>query len=613
MAWLVVLFALCRASAAAASPGHEAVAQAKAAPGPASASAATLTTGLPQRQHLTTTQLREGFTYTEPLPLAAFAPMPGASGARHRFEGVLMLDDTARSGSFREYTDRYDVVGVGDAPVKHLPEFAFELIQVGDALVPVRRGAIPGDHPYWEWILEPGRVWQETQDGKYSRAALPFSLEEVNENCVHNGVLTFLYRADGAVSRVAYQVSSETCAYFKADLWGVLTARFTPRRIEAGDAIGHAYRAEVAARLPRKPIAALGEDFPGVNPANFGHPAEVTAEHMTTWGVVADGVHYSGGCPTRAGSYPFCEVLDLPSYSIAKSVFAGLALMRLEQLQPGTRALRVGDYVPECAANLDWRDVSFENLLDMASGFYLSPGSYVDETAPHIIERFFLPTSHREKIDYACNFFARREKPGGRWVYRTADTYLLGTALNAYLKRERGRDADLFDDVIVRGIWQPLALSPVTTISRRTRDETAQPFAGFGLVLQPDDVAKLGQFLNPTSGAADHLLDPAMRRAALQLDANDRGLPAGVDGATLYNNGFWALPFADVAGCPGPLHVPYMSGFGGITVLLLPNGVTYYYFSDNDEYRFRRALDEAARIRSYCPPHHSSNKKATSP
>ncbi len=35
------------------------------------------------------------------------------------------------------------------------------------------------------------------EDGGYSRASLPFTLEERNANCMHNGVLTFLFKSDG--------------------------------------------------------------------------------------------------------------------------------------------------------------------------------------------------------------------------------------------------------------------------------------------------------------------------------------------------------------------------------------------------------------------------------
>ena len=30
--------------------------------------------------------------------------------------------------------------------------------------------------------------------------------------------------------------------------------------------------------------------------------------------------------------------------------------------------------------------------------------------------------------------------------------------------------------------------------------------------------------------------------------------------------------------------IPFMSGYGGITVAMAPNGATYYYFSDNEEF-----------------------------
>ena len=68
----------------------------------------------------------------------------------------------------------------------------------------------------------------------------PFALVEINANCVHNGVLGFLYRADGRISKAAYQVSSETCAYFKADLWGLLIASYTPHPVPGRDLIVHA-------------------------------------------------------------------------------------------------------------------------------------------------------------------------------------------------------------------------------------------------------------------------------------------------------------------------------------------------------------------------------------
>ena len=43
-----------------------------------------------------------------------------------------------------------------------------------------------------------------------------------------------------------------------------------------------------------------------------------------------------------------------------------------------------------------------------------------------------------------------------------------------------------------------------------------------------------------------------------------------------------------------------MSGFGGISVVLLPGGVTYYYFGDGGVFDWAPAAVEAARIKDMC-------------
>ncbi len=147
--------------------------------------------------------------------------LAAASGAF----GRLVLRGDSQPGGFRVLRDAYGAADAPSSPVRHLPSVVqVDLVQDGSALIPRSRTPIPGMHPYWEMAFGVGRTWREPGDGEWTRAALPFSLMEVNANCVHNGVLTFVYAPAGRISRVAYQVSSETCAYFKADLWGFLQA-----------------------------------------------------------------------------------------------------------------------------------------------------------------------------------------------------------------------------------------------------------------------------------------------------------------------------------------------------------------------------------------------------
>jgi len=44
-----------------------------------------------------------------------------------------------------------------------------------------------------------------------------------------------------------------------------------------------------------------------------------------------------------------------------------------------------------------------------------------------------------------------------------------------------------------------------------------------------------------------------------------------------------------------------MSGYGGITVAMAPNGATYYYFSDNEEFSWSPPVHEMNKLSPYCP------------
>jgi hypothetical protein len=417
---------------------------------------------------------------------------------------------------------------------------------------------------------------------------------------MHNGVLTFLFRSDGAISDVAYEIGQETCSYFQFDAWALVAARYTPGAVTDHQAVLDGYAQEVAHRLPTRPIGALAVDYPGADPNRFGSPAEVPADSMTLYGLIIDGVHYTGGCATRFGAYPYCDQLDLPSYSLAKSLLGGLASMRMARLYPGVLATRISELVPECRGAAGWNDVTIENALDMASGHFNSRAFEVDEDAPEL-RSFLLAEDHASRIEFACTHYPLKATPGSTWVYHTTDTYLLGTALNAYYQRTQGRGADLFQDLWVAQLWAPLHLSPALAVTRRTRDAAHQPFTGYGLTLLADDVAKLAGFIHASQGWLDgqQSLDRRLLDEALQRDPAHRGLTTPVRDLR-YQHGFWAWNAQQALGCQEPTWIPFMSGFGGITVALMPNGIDYYYFSDGNALSWGRAAAEADRIRPFC-------------
>lgn len=543
--------------------------------------------------------LRAGFLLGQdglasPVPTQAYRPL-GDAPPRNYFEGHLVFADPGTVGRHEVLVDLFDLAEDPALEVGRLPPFEMQFIQIENTLIPVQRGPQRSEHPHWEFIVEPGAVWDEPGDGEYSRAAVPFSLQERNANCTHNGLLTFLYDSLGNVSRIAYQVTSETCHYLQIDLWGVLPATYWRGTVKDGQAITRAHREQLASRLPVEPISELAVDYPGIDPSAFlnHEPAEVT-----TYGFVVDGVHYSGGCETRYGPHPFCAVVDLPSYSLAKSVFAGTLFMWLVQQEPEASELSVSEYVPECR-DQRWSGVTLGHLIDMASGVFESTEDQVDEFYAYTTD-FINADTHDKKIAASCELFDRRAEPGTTFVYHSTATYIAGTLMNAYI-REKGLARDIHRDVLVEQIMQPLGLSPLTRASKRTYDTVAQPFTGYGLTFLPDDIARFALFMMESGGVVggEQVLSRSELNAALQRAPEDPGLEP-VPGSVRYNNGLWALNVQPFADCGAPAWVPYMSGYGGISVALIPNGTVYYVFSDGGNFAWAKAAAESNKINNFC-------------
>ncbi len=538
--------------------------------------------------------LMHGFDPDGPVDEAALTLPQGAAPPDHRFEGRLELLGEQAGGHIETLR------GTLEPAHTYLPAFDFEFVQSDDGtLIPRQRGQIIAEHPLWNLILEPGRAWQEAGDGGFSRASFPFALITKGGNATFNGTLTFLFDAQ-SVSQVWYQVTQETTTYTRANLWGLLDAVYHPGPVDDAERLRADFAAERAARLPTKPIQALAEDYPGVDVSAFGRG--VTPAHMTWYGVVVDGVNYVGGCQTRFGTTPYCESMRATSYSTAKSAFVSVALLRLAQKYGPVTDLLIKDYVPEYAASPgDWAHVTFNHALDMATGNYVSDAFMVDDNSQSM-NTFFGAQPYRRRI--AAAFRAPHvTAPGTRWVYRTSDTFILTRALHNYLQTQEGPKADIFQ-FVVDEVYGPLGLGPGAYTTMRTADDNWQGQAegGYGTWWIPDDIAQLAVLLNNNAGKinGEQVLHPGLLAATLQRDPADRGVK--IDDRQRYNNAFWATHYTPADGFACEFWVTEMQGVSGNVVALFPNGVTYYYFSDNGEFTWDAALRESDKIRPLCPP-----------
>lgn len=532
-----------------------------------------------------------------PVSYDEFAVPVDAKAAVNSFSGRL-VSAGSRDTNFTLRRDTLDLADLDLAGIRDLPPFDMGFVQHGDRLLPVEQGPVANDHNWWEWVFAPGAVWNEVVDSDYSQAAMPFALKEKNEDCIHDGVMRFQFNDVGDMSDIRFQISAQTCLYLQFEMWGTFAADYVRQEMPEKGAIIAEFQREWSTRVEARPINALTGAFPDADPAVFGPPPGTYVGDETTYGFIIDGIHYQGGCSTERGNYPFCDELALPSYSTAKSLVGGLAVMRAEFVQPGILDSPIAVYVPECKEG--WDGVSIEHALDMTTGHYDSKEVAADEDAL-LGSPFFLSLTHAEKISAACNLYARKEFPGTTWVYHTPDTYLVGVALNRWIKERKGPDADLYEDLVVEPLWIPLSLGSSIHKTRRTLDEVAQPFTAYGLTYYRNDVAKIAQFLGPDDGRihGEDVLDRKMFDAVKGRVADDMGLIA--DYQTMrYNNGFRIRDVSAELGCDEPVWITNLSGFGGINIILMPNDTAYYRFGDDGVHRYIDAVIESHRIRPMC-------------
>jgi hypothetical protein len=581
-----------------------------------------------KRSVLTREQLFSGSTPSEPVDdTAGFAIPANAAEPTEVFEGALTLGDLAKSGKFVQLSDVFGIIPAGDSSWKHLPAFRYQFVQSDTHLVPAQQGLTITGSPSWNYILGPGRVWQEKSDDGYMRVSLPFALVQRNQNCVHNGEMTFLFSNTNSpgISNVYYQITQETCYPMKFNLWGMAPATYVAAAVPGSSDLKAKNAAEIAHRLPTKRIADLVTDFPnaGINISAFAaaykHP-----EDITTYGIFISGINYTSGCPTRSGEYAFCDDMRLPSYSIAKSLFAGVALMRLGQLYGrGVYSELITTYIPKHFVRGKWDATTLNNASDMATGNYNLPGYEADEDSP-TNDTFLVDETYESKLTDAFAFKQNYAPPGTKWVYQSAATFILTQAMNAYLKEKRGGHADLFN-LVRDDIYKPLNVSAGGLTTIRTDDSSTGASSGYyGLFLIRDDIAKLGNFLNNDGGAigGTQILEPTRLREALFRAPNsaEAGVPIlGTNPSSAlgspnvgsgdspannrrYTHGFWGryITPEEFPEYKCTFWVPLMAGYGGNIVELLPNGTVFYIFSDHVEFPWVDSVHEVGKLAPMC-------------
>jgi len=505
-----------------------------------------------------------------PTANAAFAPDRTAQPAPP-FQGSVKLQaSTLRTAPL------LDAPLIGGRDARLFPGVQLEFFTLGDRLVPVQRGAMVRESDagaaasYWCAIPQIGRVWRQPGDGEWSRAAFPIMLVNDTENHARQGLALFLYRPD-RISAMTLQFVQQSSPYLIPQYfvaWGKAAAEYQPADARGLDSMREQAQREIADRIPARPWTDLLAQVPPGTLDGFGGPLGPSTRVAAA--LLFQGALYYMDCETPYGAYPYPLEMRFGVRSVTKGVFAPLALLHLAEIYgPSVLSLTIGDHVR--GLDRKWRRVRFLDAANMASGFggtgstrtqpndiydgYLGGDYDAWYTAPSLQEKLRLINAQGHPYPW---------EPGTVVRYRDQDYFLLGVALDHWLRSLRGPGADL-GLMIREQILEPIGIHQAPAV--RTRESDGQEgilWCNAGYYPTLDDLAKIARLYQ---SRGEHAGVQILHRALTEALLSGRLLHSK---QSRYAMGLHFVPHIDSHG--RPTFLPSLRGSGDDEVILHPSG-----------------------------------------
>jgi CubicO group peptidase (beta-lactamase class C family) len=274
--------------------------------------------------------------------------------------------------------------------------------------------------------------------------------------------------------------------------------------------------------------------------------------------------------------------------SISKSIGAGIGMLWLAQ-KYGDQVfdLRIADYLEVTADHDGWEEVTFGDVLNMATGVGdFSPterpfAPTANETGDNYVQ-FYMAETTAEKLRFAFALDNYPWGPGEIFRYTSSQTFILSAAMDAYLKSQEGPNAHLWER-LRKEVFEPIGVYHLTMIHVPDgTDGPGIPLMASGLRYTVDDVGKIVTLLqNGGQHNGEQLLSPTKLAEALYRTGEVIGLPSGKTfayGDQGYHYSFWSIAYQTQNG--RYFQIPFMSGAGGNTIFLAPNGISTFVFTD---------------------------------
>ncbi len=529
-----------------------------------------------------------------------FMPVGEAGPALHAFSGTLVIPETAMQGfDGVPWEDVWYPDGYHD---NIFPAVDVSFISHDGHLIPMDADIIAGTGATspWNIIVSPGRVWSEPADGGLSRASFPFVLAD-SWNQAHNGLMTFVYD-DDAISKAQFQIVQQTAPDNRFSAFGELDAAYRAHVVDGDRSVIDGFERDRATRLPVKAFADLETGLSIRALLAFGEPNNLP---MSASGVIVDDTIYLRPCKTLYGDFPYCDEMRHGVYSVSKSLGAMVSMLYLaEKYGDGVFDLKVKDYVDVTAGHDGWENVTFADALNMATGM----GEVATEPLKWLVHAigqdselaaaFYLAASASDRLRTAFAVPSYTWGPGELFRYNNMDTFILAAAMDGLVKEREGPDANLWD-MVTAEVLRPIGIFTLPlTHTDESDGSRGVPLLRSGAYPNVQDVARIVGLLRSGGrfGEQQLLSEAMLDEAFYRTDV--RGLDARSGGTSSYHMSLWYIPVR-LMDCQ--FDAPFMSGYGGNLIVMLPNDVTVFHFTDNALVRVHHLIEAAHEIRSVCP------------
>jgi hypothetical protein len=488
----------------------------------------------------------------------------------------------------------------------YFPGFSVSFFSYKDYLIPVNRGLLEaeGPHKAWDIIFSPGRIWSEPGDSGMSRASFPFVITPRMPMGAFNGIATFLYD-NSCVSAFRFQIVQQSGGNHQFYPYGQIPLQYIPRPIENLDELKNQFAEELNRQTPIHPWTELEKIFDSRTLKKFS--GGLASQQISATGVIMDGAIYLQPCMTPFGQFPYPREMRHNVKSVSKSMGAALAMLTLAQKYGDELFdVKIADYVKVTAEHDGWDEVTFGNALNMATGIgdeapYRKPlVTSADENKPKM-HKFIdkEPNTAQQWLNFSFSYGNYPWRPGEILRYNSINTFVLGAAMDSFLKSKEGLNVNLWETV-TKDVLRPIGIHQLPLMHTRENDGSiGLPHFAFGLYPNVDDTAKIATLLqNEGQHEGVQLLSEIKLSEAL-CRKGIVGLPSKYRnryGDIGYHMSFWSHPIKTEDG--KYFQIPVMSGAGGNRIILAPNGVSSFIFTGAGEKNFLSFVQATATIKS---------------